>query len=100
MTLRHSARAPRPWSNRSARFRPSRTGWGVCSSRPNIAAPPIASRVGVRRPGLEVSEDALGTVRGRYRAAGENAGQNGAKRLLIGSHIDTVIDAGMYDGPF
>ena len=24
----------------------------------------------------------------------------GKKRLLIGSHIDTVIDAGMFDGPF
>jgi allantoate deiminase len=54
----------------------------------------------MREAGLEVSEDALGTVRGRYRAAGEDAGQNSAKRLLIGSHIDTVIDAGMYDGPF
>jgi allantoate deiminase len=41
--------------------------------------------------GLAVSEDALGTVRGRL---------GGAKRLLIGSHIDTVIDAGKYDGPF
>jgi allantoate deiminase len=41
--------------------------------------------------GLEVSEDALGTVRGRM-------GQG--RRLLIGSHIDTVIDAGKYDGPF
>src|SRR5882672_8435009 len=40
--------------------------------------------------GLAVSEDALGTVRGR-------AGQG--PRLLIGSHIDTVIDAGNYDGP-
>jgi allantoate deiminase len=45
----------------------------------------------MREAGLEVSEDALGTVRGRM-------GQG--KRLLIGSHIDTVIDAGMYDGPF
>src|SRR6476646_6005973 len=54
----------------------------------------------MREIGLEMSEDALGTVRGRYRAAGEESGQNGAKRLLIGSHIDTVIDAGMYDGPF
>lgn len=54
----------------------------------------------MREAGLEVSEDALGTVRGRYRAAGEEGGQNSAKRLLIGSHIDTVIDAGMYDGPF
>jgi allantoate deiminase len=40
--------------------------------------------------GLAVSEDALGTVRGRV---GEGP------RLLIGSHIDTVIDAGNYDGP-
>jgi allantoate deiminase len=42
--------------------------------------------------GLSVSEDALGTVRGRLEGPG--------RRLLIGSHIDTVINAGMYDGPF
>src|SRR3954447_7178115 len=47
----------------------------------------------MRAAGLDVSEDALGTVRGRFQ------GQDG-KRLLIGSHIDTVIDAGKYDGPF
>jgi len=45
----------------------------------------------MRDAGLEISEDALGTVRGRL---------DGPKRLLIGSHIDTVIDAGKYDGPF
>ena len=44
----------------------------------------------MRAAGLTVSEDALGTVRGRV---GEGP------RLLIGSHIDTVIDAGKYDGP-
>jgi allantoate deiminase len=43
--------------------------------------------------GLEVTEDALGTVRGSWAG-------NGNKRLLIGSHIDTVVDAGMFDGPF
>ncbi len=48
--------------------------------------------------GLDVSEDALGTVRGHWASAGENAGRNTAKRLLIGSHIDTVNDAGLYDG--
>ena len=47
----------------------------------------------MRAAGLAVSEDALGTVRGRREG-------QGAKRLLIGSHIDTVIDAGKYDGPF
>jgi allantoate deiminase len=45
----------------------------------------------MREAGLAVSEDALGTVRG-------SIGQG--QRLLIGSHIDTVIDAGKYDGPF
>jgi len=52
----------------------------------------------MREAGLEVSEDALGTVRGRLLAGGEDARR--AKRLLIGSHIDTVVNAGMYDGPF
>src|SRR5262245_22294116 len=42
--------------------------------------------------GLAVSEDAFGTVRGRLEGTGK-------QRLLIGSHIDTVINAGMYDGP-
>ena len=46
----------------------------------------------MRAAGLTVNEDALGTVRGRLEG-------QGAKRLLIGSHIDTVIDAGKYDGP-
>ncbi|MDQ0469272.1 allantoate amidohydrolase [Labrys wisconsinensis] len=48
--------------------------------------------------GLVVSEDALGTVRGRLPAEAERQGANGARRLLLGSHIDTVIDAGAYDG--
>jgi allantoate deiminase len=45
----------------------------------------------MRAAGLDVSEDALGTVRGRL---------DGPNRMLIGSHVDTVIDAGKYDGPF
>ena len=42
-----------------------------------------------------VHVDALGTVVGRYEAA-----QPGRPALLIGSHIDTVKDAGAYDGTF
>jgi allantoate deiminase len=45
----------------------------------------------MREAGLAVDEDVLGTVRG-------HAGQG--PRLLIGSHIDSVIDAGLYDGTF
>jgi allantoate deiminase len=45
----------------------------------------------MQKAGLAVSEDALGTLRGRFGTA--------RRRLLIGSHLDTVIDAGKYDGP-
>lgn len=47
----------------------------------------------MRAARLDVSEDALGTVRGHW--PGESK-----RRLLIGSHIDTVIEGGLFDGPF
>ncbi len=47
----------------------------------------------MREARLDVTEDALGTVRGHFAGAS-------TKRLLIGSHIDTVVDAGRYDGIF
>jgi len=46
----------------------------------------------MREAGMTITEDALGTVRGHWRPELN-------KRLLVGSHIDTVIDAGKYDGP-
>ncbi|ODN69671.1 allantoate amidohydrolase [Methylobrevis pamukkalensis] len=52
----------------------------------------------MRAAGLAVSLDALGTVRGRQEA--RRAGPSSGKRLLIGSHIDTVTDGGAYDGNF
>ncbi|MGU9982003.1 allantoate amidohydrolase [Phreatobacter sp. HK31-P] len=48
--------------------------------------------------GMTPSEDALGTVRGHYAMEGEPGGANAVPRLLVGSHIDTVINAGKYDG--
>jgi allantoate deiminase len=49
----------------------------------------------MKAAGLNLSEDALGTVRGHWCGTGA-----GPRRLLIGSHIDTVVDAGRYDGIF
>lgn len=43
--------------------------------------------------GAEVTIDAAGNLRGFYPGA-----QAGAPRLLLGSHLDTVPDAGAYDG--
>ncbi|MCX5577615.1 allantoate amidohydrolase [Kaistia terrae] len=52
----------------------------------------------MREAGLSVRMDAAGTMRGSLPPG--RAGRSGNKSLLIGSHIDTVIDAGRYDGNF
>ena len=48
----------------------------------------------MREAGLAVREDAAFNLLGRW-----NSTQRGAKTLLLGSHLDTVRDAGKYDGP-
>ncbi len=48
----------------------------------------------MRKAGCDsVHVDALGTVVGRYEGT-----EKGQPALLIGSHIDTVVDGGAYDG--
>jgi allantoate deiminase len=48
----------------------------------------------MREAGMKVRTDAIGNLIGHY--AGQRAG---AKILLLGSHLDTVRDAGKFDGP-
>jgi allantoate deiminase len=48
----------------------------------------------MREAGMTVSEDAIGNIVGRYSGREEHA-----KTLLLGSHLDTVRDAGKFDGP-
>ena len=45
--------------------------------------------------GLEVREDAAFNLSGRWPSRGNPKG----KTLILGSHLDTVRDAGKYDGP-
>ena len=47
----------------------------------------------MRAAGMDVWTDAIGNVIGRYEGTAP-----GLPALLIGSHLDTVIDAGRYDG--
>ena len=47
----------------------------------------------MREAGMSVCVDAIGNVCGRYEGATPGAGA-----LLLGSHLDTVRDAGKYDG--
>jgi allantoate deiminase len=48
----------------------------------------------MRRAGMAVRHDNIGNLRGRYEAA-----EMGGPALILGSHLDTVRDAGKYDGP-
>jgi allantoate deiminase len=48
----------------------------------------------MRDAGMIVRQDNIGNLIGRYGAEDQ-----GAKTLILGSHLDTVRDAGKYDGP-
>jgi len=48
----------------------------------------------MRQAGMSVREDAIGNIIGRSEAQSLKT-----RTLLLGSHLDTVIDAGKYDGP-
>ena len=48
----------------------------------------------MRQNGLKVREDSVGNLIGRWESKLPKA-----RTLLIGSHLDTVRDAGRYDGP-
>jgi allantoate deiminase len=77
---------------------------GLISEEPDRLTRPFASdamrrahgQVGawMREAGMAVSRDNIGNLRGRYEGVG---GTN--QTLLIGSHLDSVGDAGKYDGP-
>ncbi len=77
---------------------------GTYSEEPNRLTRPFASSsmhkvneiVGqwMRNAGMSVQQDTIGNVIGHYEAHSP-----AAKTLLLGSHLDTVRDAGKYDGP-
>ena len=48
----------------------------------------------MRAAGMSVRRDNIGNVIGRYEGADASA-----KALILGSHLDTVRDAGKFDGP-
>src|SRR2546425_479928 len=77
---------------------------GGYSEEPDCLIRPFASRAmrqaneavatWMQAAGMTVHQDAIGNLIGRYEARSE-----GAKTLLLGSHLDSVRDAGKYDGP-
>jgi len=77
---------------------------GLISEEPDRLTRPFASdamrraqdqvTAWMREAGMAVTRDNIGNLRGRYEGA---KGAGGT--LLIGSHLDSVRDAGKYDGP-
>src|SRR5579859_5704593 len=64
-----------------------------------FATPPMRQvnaevAIWMKSAGMQVWQDKIGNLIGRY-----NADQPEARTLLLGSHLDTVRDAGRYDGP-
>jgi allantoate deiminase len=49
----------------------------------------------MRDAGLTVREDAISNLVGQWRSENSKA-----RTLLLGSHLDTVRNAGKYDGPW
>ena len=76
---------------------------GACSEEPGRLTRPFASEAmrrthehvaaWMREAGMSVRKDNIGNLVGRYEGAGGDA------TLLAGSHLDSVRDAGRYDGP-
>lgn len=75
---------------------------GAVSQEPGILVRPFGSEAmrranrlvasWMRGAGMSVRQDVVGNLVGRYEG-------NGERTLLLGSHLDTVRDAGRYDGP-
>lgn len=60
---------------------------------PSLRAAQDETAAWMTAAGMEVRRDAIGNLIGRY------PGQRHGPPLLLGSHLDTVRDAGRYDGP-
>lgn len=75
---------------------------GTCSEEPDQVTRPFASGAMQRahehvtkwmsEAGMSVRRDNIGNLRGRYEGTGDAT-------LLLGSHLDSVRNAGKYDGP-
>ena len=60
---------------------------------PEHKAAALQVRVWMEEAGMAARMDAVGNIVGRYEGS-----RPGAPALLVGSHIDTVRNAGRYDG--
>jgi len=76
-----------------ARFSDDDSGLTCTYLRPAHRATAAAIRDLMLSANLETEVDAVGNVVGRWRC-----GKAGAKTLITGSHYDTVINGGKYDG--
>lgn len=73
----------------------SETSHGLTCTYLSVAHRTVAAEIAalMKKAGLETAIDAVGNVVGRYRSKNVNA-----RTVMVGSHYDTVTNAGKYDG--
>src|SRR5580704_6368354 len=78
----------------------SESGEGLTCTYLSAAHRAVAQELArlMEEAGMTASIDAVGNVVGRFSAQAAGAKTNGTKTLIIGSHYDTVRNAGRYDG--
>lgn len=54
----------------------------------------------MREAGLHVEIDAVGNIFGTWAGSSGPAGEAGNEPVMVGSHLDTVVDAGIFDGGY
>jgi len=73
----------------------SSSGLTRCFATPEHVSANALVRQWMEATAMSVQQDAIGNITGRYAAA-DNANSEAA--IVIGSHLDTVINAGRFDG--
>lgn len=73
-------------------------------SRPSFSKADLQAREWlksrIKDAGLDIRQDGAGNIFGRLQGEteGQEEGQGGLKTIMAGSHIDTVLNGGEYDG--
>lgn len=98
MTATGQAREVVRWCRQLSTFSESRTGITRTFLSKPMREVHTALATWMARVGMKVRVDAVGNLRGVYQAASSASAATPAPRFYIGSHLDTVPDAGAFDG--
>ena len=98
MTPIEQAREAIRWCRQLAKHSENRTGTTRRCLTPPMRDVHTSLAAWMARVGMTVRVDAIGNIRGVYPPTLSTTPVSAAPRLIVGSHLDTVPDAGAFDG--